>query len=471
MACMTGNSRKKTGRGRVSPGNRGQGLIGILVVMVFVATLLLMTLMGVPFKFSIVVVVSCLIFTLSFINTDAALSILIFSMLLSPEFLLGGVSGRSVVLRADDVFLLVIFFGWLAKMAINKDLGLLKATPLNRPLLAYVLICIVSSGFGVLQGTNNPKQSFFYLLKYAEYFLLFFMVTNSIHRKGQVRRFTYLMFVTCVLVSIYALAVYSPTVRATAPFEGRTGEPNTLAGYLIVIISMAIGIFIYSPSTRQKLMLGGFIGFLAVPFTLTLSRSGWLSFVPAYLTFIILSGRKKVLLVLVLVLLLATGPLFFPKEVVQRYRTIVPSDRKYTVMSGQLPIDESAWLRVKSYENSIAIWAKYPILGLGVPGGGSVSDVQYSRVLREVGIVGFLIFIWMLFALFRVGIRTFKDPRLDDFGRGISLGFICALAGLVVMGVGTEVFIIIRIMEPFWFLAAMVTVLPETYSEEEAPTA
>ena len=63
--------------------------------------------------------------------------------------------------------------------------------------------------------------------------------------------------------------------------------------------------------------------------------------------------------------------------------------------------------------------------------------------------------------LFKVGWRGFTHPQIDDFGKGLSLGFTCALVGLLAMGVAAEVFIIVRIMEPFWFLAAMVVMLPE----------
>lgn len=448
---------------------RGQAAIGIVAILFFAGLLMLFAVLGVSLKFSVVIIGACLIFFISFINTDVALIILIFSMLLSPEFNTGAVPGRAVVIRADDIFIIVIFFGWLAKMAINKDLGLLRATPLNAPLLAYIVICIVSSGVGVLQGTNNPKYSFFYILKYIEYFMVFFMVSNNINNKKQIRLFLYFLLFTCLIVSIYASTVYSPAgMRATAPFEGKQGEPNTLAGYLIIMMSTTLGLFLYSSSPNWHFLFGSLLAFFTLPFIYTLSRSGWISLLPAYFTFLVFSERNKTILILLLAVMIAIGPFIFSKEVVARFKTILPRDRTYTVMGGALAVDESAWLRAKSWEASLKMWSDYPILGQGVPGRGAVSDVQYTRVLREVGIVGFLIFIWMLIVLFKMGFRAFTDPKVDNFGKGLSLGFVSALVGLLVMGIGAEVFIIIRIMEPFWFLAAIVTVLPEVTAEEEA---
>ena len=106
------------------------------------------------------------------------------------------------------------------------------------------------------------------------------------------------------------------------------------------------------------------------------------------------------------------------------------------------------------------MWRKYPLIGRGVPGKGVVADVQYPRVLREVGIIGFLIFLYLIFSLFRVGFNNLKTLKEDNFSFGLSLSFISFLTGLLFMGVGAEVFIIIRIMEPFWFLTAIVVELP-----------
>ena len=126
-----------------------------------------------PLQVPIIVLLSSVVFSIALIKTDIALIILIFSMLLSPELQVGGIRGRAVVLRLDDILLLTVFLGWLAKMAIDKQLGLFRSTALNRPIIGYVLVCLIATALGVLQGVSNPKESVFYLLKYFEYFLLF----------------------------------------------------------------------------------------------------------------------------------------------------------------------------------------------------------------------------------------------------------------------------------------------------------
>jgi O-antigen ligase len=418
-----------------------------------------------PFSNFLLFIAALIVFIISFIKTDFALVILIFSMLLSPEVSSGVIPGRSVVIRADDIFLFIVFFGWMAKMAVNKELGFLRMSALNRPVLAYIGICVLSSALGSMRGTTNPFHSLFYLLKYFEYFLIFFMVSNNIKEKGQIRNFTYLMLFVCIIVNTYAVSTASHYGRVTAPFEGKYGEPNTLAGYLLVIMGMALGILLYSRSFKRNLVLSSFLLYSFFVFFHTGSRGGVLGLIVMLLTFLALTRRNRTILLFCLV----SGVIVFlwvvPKEALRRYESAFQSGWQYQksieIFGRKIELDDSAALRLISLDKSLKQWSEYPVLGRGVPGGGIVSDVQYTRVLREVGIVGFLIFIWLSLALFKEGWRSFLDEGVDDFGKGLSLGFMACFAGLFAMGISAEVFIIIRIMEPFWFLAAMVAVLPE----------
>ncbi|MCP4650950.1 MAG: hypothetical protein GY853_12860 [PVC group bacterium] len=410
-----------------------------------------------PFLFLLIPVV----FIIAFTNTDFALIVLIFSMLLSPEIGLGGIPGRVVVIRLDDIFLFIIFFGWLAKTALNKEMGLLKVALLNKPIIFYVFVCIVSSCFGALRGTTNPTHSIFYILKYVEYFIVFFMVSNNIKDKNQVRIFVGLMLLTCVIVCIYGSYIsLAEGLRATAPFEG-IGEANTLAGYLIIMGGLVLGLFIYAAdSVRKRVLLA--VLFSVIVFTLiyTLSRSGWVGFGFMLLFFTFFSKRSRIFMIFLIVCGVLILPLVLPQRVYKRIDATFKGYEQYKVMGKYVTIDDSGAARVRSMEYSIQAWLKNPILGQGVPG-TDVSDVQYGRILREVGIVGLLAFIWIIRMVFRTGLRSYNYPDMDGFGRGLSVGLISGLVGLLVMGLGAEFFIIIRIMEPFWFLAGIVSVLPQ----------
>ena len=116
--------------------------------------------------------------------------------------------------------------------------------------------------------------------------------------------------------------------------------------------------------------------------------------------------------------------------------------------------------RIVGVKETIATLIEHPLLGEGVPGGRAIYDVQYSRIFREVGLVGFCIFIWLIARILKTAWRYYSDQDLDNFHRGLSMGLICAVLGLLMMGIAAETFIIIRIMEPFWFVAGIVVALP-----------
>ena len=63
-------------------------------------------------------------------SNELALYLLIFSMLLGPEVVVGelrpeGMLGRQLTFRLDDLLLAVVGLAWLGKTALHKELGLL----------------------------------------------------------------------------------------------------------------------------------------------------------------------------------------------------------------------------------------------------------------------------------------------------------------------------------------------------------
>jgi O-antigen ligase len=112
-------------------------------------------------------------------------------------------------------------------------------------------------------------------------------------------------------------------------------------------------------------------------------------------------------------------------------------------------------------------WMRRPILGYGVTGFHFL-DTQYFRSLVETGIVGFGAFLWLVAAALRSAGESLSLLR-DDDDRGVVIGFLAGTAGILVHAFGSNTFIIIRIMEPFWFFMAVVVALPLLAVREPVP--
>lgn len=404
------------------------------------------------------------LFVVAFVHTEAALHIIILSMLLSPEILLGQPAGggsleasRRVMVRIEDLTLVIVGFSWLTRMAVYKQLGLVRRTPLNGPILLYAVSCIVSTGLGVLFGTVRPVTGFFFVLKYLEYFVVYFLVVNHLTEERQLKRFLFTAVLTAALVSLLALAQIPAGGRLTAPFEGGEGEPNTLGGYLVFMVALFLGLASESPGLYTRLGWLWLSGLAFVPLLYSLSRSSWLATLPMLLTLLAVV-RRRGLLASLLAAALVVGPLVAPEIVIQRIRyTYAQPAEPGQLEVGKVRLDTSTSARVESWTTGVKGWTRAPIFGYGVTG-FRFMDAQYLRVLVETGIFGFAIFVLLLRVVLQQARRALALAP-PGWRRGLAAGYLAGLVGLMGHGIGANTFIIVRIMEPFWFLTGIIVVL------------
>jgi len=449
------------------------GQINMRAILLFLLIILLAFFIGsnvvkLPPRIMIGLACGVIIGIITLVRTDIALGIIIFSMLLSPELTVAGVPGRAVVIRIEDFLLIGVIFTWLAKTAINKELGLLVRTPLNLPIIAYISVCVLFTLKGVIIGdVGYPRKSLFYLLKYSEYFLLYFLVANNIRTKKEVKNFLFVFLIVCFIICLYGYFQMAQGVtRITAPFEGPKGEPNTLGGYLLFLFAIASGLALYNPSRMGRLWSGALACFMIPPFLCTLSRGSFLGFPFMFLTLILLTREKRLILTIILVSFLILSPIVLPQSVKGRI-TGTFKGREYEIGPIHTPLATSAGARVESWKYVLRVWQKRPLSGYGITGIGFI-DSQFVRTIGELGLIGFLIFIWLLVAIFRSGLRVYRKIE-DCFSQGLTLGFIAGFIGLVILSITANAFIIVRIMEPFWFIAAIIMMLPKIMAEEKIP--
>ena len=403
------------------------------------------------------------IVTCAFLRAEWGLYLLVFFMLLSPEFIVGetagGSLGRGVTLRADDFVLVLIGLSWLARTAVIKDLGLFLRTPLNKPIFFYMVSCVVSTAIGMMAGRVDPKTGSLFVLKYLEYFIVYFMVANHVRERGQAVRFLVCLLLTAGIVSLVGIFQIPGGGRVSAPFEGASEEPNTFGGYLLFVGMVAAGMAakIREPGRRNLLLF--LLAVMLPPFLFTQSRSSYLAAVPALLVLGVLTERRLIALGLIGVSLLLS-PLFMPEVAKQRILyTFNQPEEPGQLRIGNLRLDTSTSARLQSWKQVLSDFPRHPLLGHGVTGYAFV-DAQIPRVLAETGLVGLAAFVFLIASVFRLARQRLREAGDDPLFRGLLMGFIAGLVGLLVHALGTNTFILVRIMEPFWFVAGLVAVLP-----------
>jgi hypothetical protein len=68
-------------------------------------------------------------------------------------------------------------------------------------------------------------------------------------------------------------------------------------------------------------------------------------------------------------------------------------------------------------------------------------------------------FLYLLYSIGKLSLTNLRQLKSPYF-KGLTIGFIAGYAGLLFHAIGANTFIIVRIMEPFWFFAGIITVIP-----------
>lgn len=414
---------------------------------------------------AIYVVTGFFVFFVLFIRGDFILYGLIFSMLLSPEIVVGATLKREVTVRFEDFLILIMAISWLAKTAITKNPGLVFQSPFNGRVIIYLSICALSTTFGMLAGRVDYRAGSLFVIKYIEFFLVYVVVLNSIRDRASIRNYVTAMLIVCGIICIMGFIQYFQGEAVTTPFEGRQSERNTLGGYLVLIFSLSLGLFVAIKSWKFRIPLLLLLVLILGTLTVSLSRGAWLAVVSSVIFLVFTTRSDRRFLIAIILLALVAVILFAPDVTRDRLSyTIhqgVAQEQRIEIFSYRLDTSTSA--RILSFQQALEQFYKHPLLGWGITGFVFI-DSQYFRLLAEIGLLGLLSFLFVIFGIWKTA--TSLLDGLKDFEYGLVLGFLAGFVGLMVHSLGANTFIIVRIMEPFWFLASLITFM---YIEDHNP--
>jgi O-antigen ligase len=175
--------------------------------------------------------------------------------------------------------------------------------------------------------------------------------------------------------------------------------------------------------------------FSAVCLMYSLSRAGYVAFLAGWL-FIGLFQQRKLLVLLVVFAF--TWTVFVPPAVQQRVEmTYDPQSRT---------LDNSANTRLSLWNNAMEVFNTNAALGTGFNtyeymnlnkrtdgGTGYYQDTHnyFVKVLLETGVIGLLLFLWLLGRFFSDGYGLFRkarDPFFASLGLGVMGWLVCAVA-------------------------------------------
>lgn len=338
----------------------------------------------------------------------------------------------------------------------------LVRTPLDLPVLLFFAASTLSFFYamyvlGADRGYLVPQWRILFC------YLSFFAVTNFVRTRRQFTFFTsallVLAVISAILVAFQAAFGSSLHILPSANMgvanvfdQEYSNVPRVIVpGTSLIFMMLIPALILYSiPSFRKGLRgpaLLAVIILLLAAIAISFSRTWWIGMgiALAGLFLLISTGQKKLLLgrigipiVFVLLMIPLLGS-YIPQaeNIVQ-----VLGLRAGSLFAGEQTIqDSSTQWRIREIDSALVKIQENPILGVG-PGGELreqwwSTDVltrfmhnSYLYVLADLGILGFLPFLWFsilfLYRGFRFG-RKLQDPALRSWVLGLSLSFVALL--------------------------------------------
>jgi len=204
----------------------------------------------------------------------------------------------------------------------------------------------------------------------------------------------------------------------TGRLLGTWMDPNFVAGFLGLIIPLAMGQWYDSESSKERFLLGGLILLFLGALFLTFSRSGYLAATMGLFLFFLFRDPKVILIGIVVVMIGIFSNERAQKRVMELAGTVTS-----IILQSSDEIDPTASLRIQSWMQSFELFQKRPILGIGfntyryiAAEEGIVDESNFSSggsdstlltVLVTTGVVGCFAFLWFLFSIWFYSFHRF----------------------------------------------------------------
>ena len=338
------------------------------------------------------------------------------------------------------------------------------------PLDLAVLLFAGSTLLSLLGLTGFYSDQLVAQVKAAGGFLLFFLVTQSL---GE-RRDAWLVMTAAVgaglIIAMETVVSFLQTggINVLDRATGNLIDPNLFAGYLVLLIPLALGIGIAMRwrggpllSALAMLVLGGAL-------VATLSRGGWIGMVLGLSTLVLLLPRRRRIVLGVTVGVVA----------VMLIGAVGPIAARLGTGAGASPLG-TFMARVPIWQAAASMFVQHPIFGIGVNNfqnfidnydptlGVNQAHDLFLNIATERGIIGIATFLFLLFVFFRTIARALKTaiaPR-DEV-------LVAMIAASTIAFLGDSLFDVAyydyKILLLFWLVIGIGATLPRLLNRPSA---
>ncbi len=351
-------------------------------------------------------------------------------------------------------------FAYLVKKIIEKSRP--DKTAITIPFLFLILVSLVS-----FVNSVSLKASFGGIAKLVKYGFLFVIIAEGLVNRSHLKKIIIATISGLYLASLDGVfqlyfgkdflrhkpcdfVINLPRLKAAFP------HTNIFAAYLALLLPICICLALYYLKGRRKVLLGAMSGLMVYCLIFTFSRGAIFGFAVAVLFMGLLRKDKLILTLLVIVLIIT--PFAIPQNIKDWIKT---TDSVWEVILNKA--------RINIYRASLNMIKAHPFIGVGVntfclnyqkykikETYAFTGDAQYYahniflHMAGEIGLLGLLMFLWLLFAFFKSWFSFFKTTD-SSFLKICSLGIVAGIIAFLVNGLTETNLYYSKVATLFWY--------------------
>lgn len=373
-----------------------------------------------------------------------------------------------------DILIVSTLVGCLINIGKTNKPGLLESSRVNLPIFAYILISFVGLWLGsfyleadlplTLENTRLLDWKNLVLLP-----ILFLVTLNGVRDKKSLYIILAVILVSTFFTDFFFYKQfkwikryhYSHGQRIGGPFSYL--GPNELGAFFVQSFTFITAMFlsVKRPLVRIPIVLLGTFSLYCLLYSY--SRAAYLSVIPS-LFFLLLSANRKLVPIFLLLLLLI--PQFLPTSVRERIdMTFLSEDDRIEVATknpdtdDEAVFDPSAQGRLEIWKDAFDLFERNPLFGAGFRTFSRIygydTHNNYLKVLAELGITGFLLYLYLYYLAFTSGWRLYRTTQ-NPYFKGLGLGFAACVLANALCNLTHDNWSYINLMGHYWILWGLV---------------
>ena len=328
---------------------------------------------------------------------------------------------------------------------------------------AFLILMAFGGLVAVSSGSIKPA------IVFCVFMLGYFLVVNLIRSKEWVVRCVIGLVSSCTLVSLYGLfqnffGLAETTWHDTELFgdiEGRVvstfENPNVLAEYLIMIIPLIAAMFIISKNPRSKLVFAFCAAASCGCLIYTWSRGAWLGFIIGMLIFLLMYHKNTLTALLFGLFGVPFLPFVLPESIIQRFTSI--GDLRDTSTAYRVHIWKAVTNMIGDcWQTGVGIGEAsfkpiYSLYALSGIESAPHSHNLYLQIIVELGIVGIVVFLLMLFIWAQSCLTLHKNESRSE--KLLSAAVFCGILAVLAQGATDYIWYNYRVFFMFWMILGL----------------